>query len=190
MPMQEITKDVYAFYEERMKKTITNLTENFNSIRAGRANPHVLDRITVDYYGAPSQLNAVANIQVPEPRMITLTPWDPSMLREIEKAIQSSDLGINPSNDGKMIRLVFPILTEERRKELVKSVQKYGEEGKVAIRNIRREGIDKYRGIHKKKEITDDDLADFEEQMQKLTDRYVKEVDKCCEAKEKDLMEI
>ncbi len=190
MPMQEITKDVYAFYEDRMKKTITNLQENFNAIRAGRANPHVLDRITVDYYGTQSQLNAVANIQVPEPRMITLTPWDPSMLREIEKAIQSSDLGINPSNDGKMIRLVFPILTEERRKELVKSVMKYGEEAKVAIRNIRREGIDKYRGIHKKKELTDDDLADFEEQMQKLTDRYVKEVDKCCEAKQKDLMEI
>ena len=173
-----------------MKKSITNLTENFNAIRAGRANPHVLDRITVDYYGTQSQLNAVANIQVPEPRMITLTPWDPSMLREIEKAIQSSDLGINPSNDGKMIRLVFPILTEERRKELVKNVMKYGEEAKVAVRNIRREGIDKYRGIHKKKELTDDDLAEFEEQMQKLTDRYIKEVDKCCEAKQKDLMEI
>lgn len=190
MAMQEITKETYAPFEERMKKTINNLTENFNSIRAGRANPHVLDRITVDYYGTQSQLNAVANIQVPEPRMITLTPWDPSMLREIEKAIQASDLGINPSNDGKMIRLVFPILTEERRKELVKSVQKYGEEGKVAIRNIRREAIDKYHGIHKKKELTDDDLADFEEQMQKMTDRYVKEVDKACEAKEKDLMEI
>ena len=176
MAMVEITKEVFDSYEEKMKKTISNLTENFNAIRAGRANPHVLDRITVDYYGTQSQLNAVANIQVPEPRMITLTPWDPSMLREIEKAIQASDLGINPSNDGKMIRLVFPILTEERRKELVKSVMKYGEEAKVAIRNIRREGIDKYRGIHK--------------QMQKLTDRYVKEVDKCCEAKQKDLMEI
>ena len=122
--------------------------------------------------------------------MITLTPWDPSMLKEIEKAIQSSDLGINPSNDGKMIRLVFPILTEERRKELVKNVMKYGEESKVAIRNIRREGIDKYRGINKKKELTDDDLGYFEEQMQKLTDNYIKEVDKCCESKQKDLMEI
>ena len=180
MAMQEITKAVFDSYEDRMKKTIANLTENFNAIRAGRANPHVLDRITVDYYGAQSPLNAV----------ITLTPWDPSMLKEIEKAIQSSDLGINPSNDGKMIRLVFPILTEERRKDLVKSVMKYGEEAKVAIRNIRREGIDKYRGINKKKELTDDDLGYFEEQIQKLTDKYIKEVEKTCEAKEKDLMEI
>lgn len=190
MAMVEITKEVFDSYEDKMKKTINNLTENFNAIRAGRANPHVLDRITVDYYGTQSQLNAVANIQVPEPRMITLTPWDPSMLKEIEKAIQASDLGINPSNDGKMIRLVFPILTEERRKELVKSVMKYGEEAKVAIRNIRREGIDKYRAINKKKELTDDDLGYFEEQIQKLTDKYVKEVDKCCESKQKDLMEI
>ena len=190
MAMQEITKDDYNYYEEKMKKSITNLTENFNAIHAGRANPHVLDRITVDYYGTASQLNAVANIQVPEPRMITLTPWDPSMLKEIEKAIQASDLGINPANDGKMIRLVFPMLTEERRKDLVKSVQKYGEEAKVAIRNIRREGIDKFRGIHKKKEITDDDMAEFEERIQKITDKYIKEVDVACEAKEKDLMEI
>ena len=176
MAMVEITKEVFDSYEDKMKKTITNLTENFNAIRAGRANPHVLDRITVDYYGTQSQLNAVANIQVPEPRMITLTPWDPSMLKEIEKAIQSSDLGINPSNDGKMIRLVFPILTEERRKELVKSVMKYGEEAKVAIRNIRREGIDKYRAINKKKELTDDDLGYFEEQIQKLTDNQCQQM--------------
>ncbi|HOO61941.1 MAG TPA: ribosome recycling factor [Bacillota bacterium] len=188
--MIEITKNDYDQYEEKMKKTISSLGENFNAIRAGRANPHVLDRITVDYYGTQSPLNAVANIQVPDPRMITLTPWDPSMLREIEKAIQSSDLGINPSNDGKIIRLAFPILTEERRKELVKSVQKYGEEGKVAIRNIRRDAIDKYRSLHKKKELTDDDIADFEEKIQKLTDKYIKEVEKCCEAKEKDLMAI
>jgi ribosome recycling factor len=167
-----------------------NLTENFHSLRAGRANPHVLDRITIDYYGVKSQLNAVSNIQVPEPRMITLTPWDPSMLKEIERAIQASDLGINPSNDGKMIRLNFPILSEERRKELVKNVHLYGEEAKIAVRNIRRDGIDKFRGIHKKKEMTDDALVEFEEKIQKLTDKFVKEIDKECENKESDLMEI
>ena len=188
--MIEITQADYDKVEAKMQKSIDNLQENFNAIRAGRANPHVLDKIMIDYYGTPSPINTVANIQVPEARMITIQPWDASNLKEIEKAIQSSDLGINPSNDGKMIRLVFPILTEERRKELVKSVMKYGEESKVAIRNIRREGIDKYRVINKKKELTDDDLGYFEEQIQKLTDRYIKEVDKCCEAKQKDLMEI
>lgn len=185
-----ISKSDYDYYQEKMDKSISNLQENFNALRAGRANPHVLDRITVDYYGAKSPLNTVANIQVPEPRMITITPWDPSLLKEIEKAIHSSDLGINPSNDGKMIRLVFPILSEERRKELVKAVHSYGEEAKIAIRNIRREGIEKYRAIHKKKEMTDDELADFEEEIQKYTDKYVKEVDKACALKEDDLMEI
>ncbi|MCR5618263.1 MAG: ribosome recycling factor [Clostridiales bacterium] len=173
-----------------MNKTMSNLAENFNAIRAGRANPHVLDKITVDYYGAPSPLNAVANIQVPEARMITLAPWDPSMLKEIERAIQSSDLGINPSNDGKIIRLVFPILTEERRKELVKVVKTYGEEAKVAIRNVRRDAIDKMRAVNKKKELTDDDLKEYEEKVQKITDKFVKDVDKACETKEKELMEI
>ena len=188
--MIEITKADYDSVESKMDKTIANLTENFNTIRAGRANPHVLDKITVDYYGAPSPLNAVANIQVPEARMITLAPWDPSMLKEIEKAIQSSDLGINPSNDGKIIRLVFPILTEERRKELVKDVKKYGEEAKVAIRNVRRDAIDKMRAANKKKELTEDDLKEYEEKVQKITDKYVKDVDKACEVKEKELMEI
>ena len=188
--MIEITKADYDAVESKMDKTIANLTENFNTIRAGRANPHVLDKITVDYYGAPSPLNAVANIQVPEARMITLAPWDPSMLKEIEKAIQSSDLGINPSNDGKIIRLVFPILTEEKRKELVKDVKKYGEEAKVAIRNVRRDAIDKMRAANKKKELTEDDLKEYEEKVQKITDKYVKDVDKACEVKEKELMEI
>ncbi|MCR5805000.1 MAG: ribosome recycling factor [Clostridia bacterium] len=173
-----------------MDKTMSNLAENFNAIRAGRANPHVLDKITVDYYGAPSPLNAVANIQVPEARMITLAPWDPSMLKEIERAIQSSDLGINPTNDGKIIRLIFPILTEERRKELVKVVKTYGEEAKVAIRNVRRDAIDKMRAVNKKKELTDDDLKEYEEKVQKITDKYVKDVEKACEVKEKELMEI
>ena len=188
--MIEITKADYDAIETKMNKTMSNLAENFNAIRAGRANPHVLDKITVDYYGAPSPLNAVANIQVPEARMITLAPWDPSMLKEIERAIQSSDLGINHSNDGKIIRLVFPILTEERRKELVKVVKTYGEEAKVAIRNVRRDAIDKMRAVNKKKELTDDDLKEYEEKVQKITDKFVKDVDKACETKEKELMEI
>lgn len=188
--MIEITKQDYEAIESKMDKTINNLIENFNAIRAGRANPRVLDKITVDYYGAPSPLNAVANIQVPEARMITLAPWDPSMLREIEKAILSSDLGITPSNDGKIIRLVFPILTEERRKELVKTVKGYGEEAKIAIRNVRRDAIDKMRAANKKKELTDDDLKDFEEKVQKITDKFTKKVDESCDKKEKELMEI
>lgn len=188
--MIEITKQDYEAIESKMDKTINNLIENFNAIRAGRANPRVLDKITVDYYGAQSPLNAVANIQVPEARMITLAPWDPSMLREIEKAILSSDLGITPSNDGKIIRLVFPILTEERRRELVKTVKGYGEEAKVAIRNVRRDAIDKMRSANKKKELTDDDLKDFEEKVQKITDKFTKKVDESCDKKEKELMEI
>ena len=188
--MIEITKADYEAIENKMDKAMANLKENFNAIRAGRANPHVLDKITVDYYGAPSPLNAVANIQVPEARMITLTPWDPSMLKEIEKAIQSSDLGINPSNDGKIIRLVFPILTEERRKELVKVVKTYGEETKVVIRNVRREYIDKMRSANKKKELTDDSLKEYEEKIQKITDKFVAEVESVADKKDKELMEI
>ncbi|MCQ2472779.1 MAG: ribosome recycling factor [Saccharofermentans sp.] len=190
MAMIEITKKDYEDIEAKMQKSIDNLGENLNTIRAGRANPHVLDKITVDYYGAPSGLNAVANIQVPEARMITLTPWDPKMLKEIEKAILASDLGINPSNDGKMIRLVFPMLTEDRRKDLVKQVKVYGDETKVVIRNARRDSIDKMRAANKKKELTDDLLKEFEEKVQKITDKFVAEVDKVCEAKNKELMEI
>ncbi len=188
--MIEITKNDYDQVEGKMDKAISNLQENLNAIRAGRANPHVLDRITVDYYGSPSPLNAVANIQVPEARMITLAPWDPSMLKEIERAIQSSDLGITPTNDGKIIRLVFPILTEERRKDLVKQVKSYGEETKVAVRNIRRDAIDKMRAANKKKELTDDSLKEYEEKVQKITDKYVKKVEDTCSDKEKELMEI
>ena len=188
--MIEITKADYDKIEDKMKKCIENLQENLNAIRAGRANPHVLDKIKVDYYGAPSPLNAVAKIQVPEARMITLTPWDPSMLKEIEKVIQSSDLGITPTNDGKIIRLVFPILTEDRRKDLVKQVKTYGEECKVVIRNVRREAIDKMRSANKKKELTDDSLKEYEEKIQKITDKFTKDVDSTCDNKEKELMEI
>lgn len=188
--MIEITKADYEKVEGKMQKSIDNLQENFNAIRAGRANPHVLDKITVDYYGAPSPINAVANIQVPEARMITITPWDPSTLKGIEKAIQSSDLGINPTNDGKMLRLVFPMLTEDRRKELVKQVKTYGEEAKVVVRNVRREYIDKMRAANKKKELTDDSLKEYEEEVQKITDKFIKNVDDCCAKKEKELMEI
>ena len=188
--MIEITNSDYETLESKMKKTLASLGENFNAVRAGRANPHALDKITVDYYGSQSPLNAVANIQVPEARMIVLSPWDASMLKEIEKAILSSDLGIHPTNDGKVIRLNFPILTEERRKDLVKLVKTYGEEAKVAIRNIRRENIDKMRAYNKKKEITDDLLKQYEEKVQKITDKYIADVDKACDNKDKELMEI
>ena len=188
--MIEITKTDYDKVEEKMQKSVDNLQENFNAIRAGRANPHVLDKISIDYYGAPSPINAVANVQVPEARMITIAPWDPSTLKDIEKAIQSSDLGINPTNDGKMLRLLFPMLTEERRKELVKQVKTYGEEAKVVVRNVRRDSIDKMRSANKKKELTDDSLKEYEEKVQKITDKFIKTVDDTCARKEKELMEI
>ena len=188
--MNELIKGKLDSSEKHMKKVLERLQSEFGTIRAGRANPHVLDRITVDYYGAPSQLNAVANIQVPEARMITLTPWDPSMLKEIERALQASDLGITPTNDGKIIRLVFPMLTEERRKELTKQVKVYGEETKVVVRNVRREGIDKMRAANKKKELTDDSLKEYEEKVQKITDKFIKDVDTICDKKNAELMEI
>ena len=188
--MIETTKADSEKVEEQMQKSIDNLQENFNSIRAGRANPHVLDKIMIDYYGTPSPINTVANIQVPEARMITLAPWDPSMLKEIERAIQASDLGITPTNDGKLIRLVFPVLTEERRKDLTKQVKTYGEETKVVVRNIRRDNIDKMRAANKKKELTDDSLKEYEEKVQKITDKFTKEVDAVCDKKNAELMEI
>ena len=190
MAIIQITKDSFQPYEERMHKTINVLHENFNAIRAGRANPKVLDRITIEYYGAQTPINQVANIQVPEPRMITITPWDPTSLKAIERAIQASDLGINPNNDGKSLRLIFPALTEDRRKELVKGISKHAEEGKIAIRNIRREALDKYRGHLKKKELTEDSLVEFEDELQLLTDRFIAEIDKIAADKDKDLMEL
>ncbi len=190
--MANIQLDAQAFkpYEDKMKVTMQVLEEEFNQIRAGRANPHVLDKITVDYYGMPSPLNQVANIQVPEARMIVITPWDASLLAQIEKAIQGSDLGINPSNDGKCIRLVFPQLTEERRRELSKQVSKLGEEAKIAVRNVRREANDLFRSYLKKNEIVEDDLYYGEQEMQKITDKYTGMIDKAVKAKEQDLMEI
>ena len=190
MAMIEITKESYRPYEENMGKTINVLNENLNAIRAGRANPRDLDRITIDYYGVQTPIHQVANIQVPEPRLITITPWDPTTLKAVERAIQASDLGINPANDGKQLRLIFPTLTEERRRDLVKIVNRYGEDAKIAIRNIRRDGIDKHRGYLKRKELTEDNLAEFEVAIQKITDRFVAEIDAITAEKEKDLMEI
>lgn len=185
-----LNKDSYSEFSEKMDKSIENLLANLNSVRAGRANPHVLDRLHIEYYGCETPINQVANIQVPEARMITITPWEASTLKLIEKAILSSDLGINPSNDGKMIRLVFPSLTEERRKELVKQIHHYGEECKVAIRNIRREALDKFKALLKKKELSEDQMAQVEDEVQKLTDKHVKLVDGHIQTKEKELMEI
>ena len=176
--------------EEKMKKTISVLEEQLGGIRAGRANPKILDKITVDYYGAPTPINQMANIMVPEARIIAIQPWDASMLKEIEKEIQKSDIGINPNNDGKVIRLVFPELTEERRKELVKEIKKIAEDSKVAIRSIRRDGMDEFKTKQKNNEITEDDLRDAEDKIQKLTDKYVENVESICEAKEKEVMSV
>lgn len=185
-----LTKDSYKEYEDKMNKTLESLASHLNTVRAGRANPHVLDRITIDYYGTETPLQQVANIQVPEARMITITPWDTSNLKQIEKAILMSDLGINPANDGKMIRLVFPALTQERRKELAKLIAGYGEDAKVALRNVRREALDKFKNLLKKKELTEDQMTEVETQIQKLTDKFVKTVDTTVAQKEKELMEI
>ena len=181
---------MYSHIEEKMKKTLSVLDNQLGEIRAGRANPKVLDRILVSYYGVPTPINQMANIMVPEARMITIQPWDASILKDIEKEIQKSDLGINPTNDGKMIRLVFPELTEERRKALVKDIKKIGEDSKVAIRSIRRDGIEEFKAKQKASEITEDDLRNAEEQIQKLTDKYVAEIDAACADKEKEVMSI
>ena len=176
-------------YQEKMKKTLANLDGELGAIRAGRANPNVLNKIMVDYYGAPTPIQQVANVAVPEARMIQIQPWEKNMLKVIEKAIQVSDLGINPTNDGSCIRLVFPELTEERRKELVKDVKKKGEAAKVAIRNIRRDGNDAFKKL-KGSEISEDEIKDMEDDLQKLTDEYVKEVDKAVEVKSKEVMTV
>ena len=177
-------------YEEKMSKSVKNLESELNTIRAGRANPHVLDKIMVDYYGAPTPLNQVGNISIPEARLIQIQPWDISIMKEIEKAINASDLGINPTNDGKVIRLVFPELTEERRKALTKDLKKKGEDTKVAIRNIRRDGIDAFKKLEKANEITEDELKSLEDEIQKITDKNVADIDKLVEAKNKDIMAI
>ena len=177
-------------FKNRMIKTASVLSTQFDTVRAGRANAAVLDQIEVDYYGTPTPIRQIASISSPDARTLLIQPWDSSTLKLIEKAILTSELGINPQNDGRVIRLVFPQLTEERRKELAKQVRKYGEEAKVAVRNIRRDAMDKFKKEQKKGEITEDDLKDLEKDMQKLTDDYIKEVDKLTAAKEKELFEI
>lgn len=176
-------------YEEKMTKTLANLDGELAAIRAGRANPNVLNKIVVDYYGTPTPIQQVANVSVPEARMIQIQPWEKSMLKVIEKAIQVSDLGINPTNDGTTVRLVFPELTEERRKKLVKDVKKKGEAAKVAVRNIRRDGNDMLKKL-KGSEISEDEIKDMEDELQKTTDRFIKEVDKAVEVKSKEVMTV
>ncbi len=176
--------------ENKMNKTISALESDFGAIRAGRANPSILDKITVEYYGAPTPLNQVGTVSVPEAKTIVIQPWDATILKDIERAIQASDIGINPNNDGKVIRLNFPPLTEERRKELKKGISKRGEEAKVAIRNIRRDSLEVFKKQKKNSEITEDDLKDLEEKIQKLTDKFIKTIEQLTSDKEKEIMEV
>lgn len=177
-------------YEDKMKKAFEYLEADYASIRAGRANPHVLDKLRVDYYGTPTPIQQVGNITVPEARIIQIAPWEKSLLKAIEKAILTSDLGINPNNDGSVIRLIFPELTEERRKDLVKEVKKKAEEGKVAIRNIRRDGNDAFKKLAKTEDVSEDEIKQLEEKLQKMTDKYVKEIDDLTETKSKEIMTV
>ena len=177
-------------FETKMQKSLKNLEEEYGAIRAGRANPHVLDKLKVDYYGSMTPIQSVANVSVPEPRMIQIQPWEKSMVKEIEKALLTSDLGINPTNDGTVIRLVFPELTEERRKELAKEIKKKGENTKVAIRNIRRDANDAFKKAEKAGEISEDDQEELENKIQKLTDKMVEKIDKAVEAKTKEIMTV
>lgn len=180
----------FSEIESRMDKTIEVLKQNFSEVRAGRANPAILNKVSVEYYGTPTPINQVAGISVPEARLIVIQPWDASILKEIEKAILASDIGINPNNDGKVIRLSFPELTEERRKELVKEIKKMAEESKVAIRGVRRDGIDKAKAMQKNSEITEDDLRTAEDTIQKLTDKKIEEIDSVLASKEKEVMSV
>lgn len=182
--------ELLNFTEEKMKKTLSALERDYNSVRAGRANAAVLDRVTVDYYGVPSPIQQVAAVSVPEARTLMIQPWDASILKDIEKAILTSDIGINPQNDGRVIRLMFPPLTEERRKEIVKDIRKTAEDSKVAIRNLRRDALEKLKGLKKANQITEDDEQNGEKKIQNLTDKYCKEVDNMSAAKEKEIMEI
>ena len=176
-------------YDDKMKKSYDFLETDLGTIRAGRADPHVLDRIKVDYYGTPTPIQQVGNITVPDPRMIQIAPWEKTLIKEIEKAIMMSDVGITPSNDGAVIRLVFPDLTEERRKELVKDIKKRGEENKVAIRNTRRDGMDAFKKLAKA-EVSEDEIKELSDQLQKLTDKYIKDVDKLVDEKSKEIMTV
>ena len=177
-------------YEDKMEKTLSNLQEEYVSIRAGRANPHILDKIQVDYYGTPSSLQSVANISVPEARMIQIQPWEASLIKDIEKAILASDIGLTPANDGKVIRLVFPELTEDRRKELVKDVKKKGENAKVAVRNVRRDANDTIKKENKANEISEDEQKQLADKIQKLTDKFVAKIDDAIEAKSAEVMTV
>ena len=176
-------------FETKMNKTFANLESEFQSIRAGRANPHVLDKLTVDYYGSLTPIQQVGNISVPEPRMLQIAPWEKTLIKDIEKAIMMSDVGITPSNDGVVIRLVFPELTEERRKDLVKDVKKKGEEAKVAIRNIRRDGNDAFKKLAKE-EVSEDEIKDLQDKLQKITDQFIKDIDAAIDAKSKEIMTV
>jgi ribosome recycling factor len=177
-------------YSSKMDKSFDSLLSEFTSIRAGRANPHILDKLRIDYYGTPTPIQQVANVNVPEARLLQIQPWESSLLKEIEKAILISDLGLNPTNDGKVIRLVFPELTEDRRKELVKDIKKKGEAAKVAIRNIRRDANDAFKKLSKASEVSEDELKQLEDEAQKLTDKYIADIDKAVEAKSKEILTV
>ena len=186
----EIFMSDLSSIEEKMKKSVSVFIEQLAEVRAGRANPAILNKINISYYGVPTPINQVAGISVPEARLIVIQPWDTSILKEIEKAILASDIGINPNNDGKVIRLNFPELTEERRKDLVKDIRKTAEEARIAVRNSRRDGMDMVKDLNKKSEITEDELRTDEDKIQKLTDKYVDEIDKILENKEKEIMTV
>ena len=177
-------------FQEKMQKSLENLEENYSSIRAGRANPHLLDKIKVDYYGTPTPIQQVGNISVPEARVILIQPWEKSLIKEIEKAIHASDIGINPTSDGTSVRLVFPELNEERRKELAKQVKKYGEDAKVAVRNIRRDANDAVKKMEKAGDMTEDDVKNADKDIQKMTDKFMQDIDKAIDNKTKDIMTV
>ena len=177
-------------YSDKMDKTIDHLQNEYATIRAGRANPHVLDKLRVDYYGTPTPIQQVGNVSVPDPRTIQIQPWEKSILKDIEKAIQASDIGINPTNDGNVIRLVFPELSEERRKDLAKEIKKKGEDAKVAVRNIRRDGNDAFKKLGKSEDISEDEIKQLEDELQKLTDKFIKQVDQMVDEKSKDILTV
>ncbi|MDE6025165.1 MAG: ribosome recycling factor [Lachnospiraceae bacterium] len=177
-------------YESKMEKTLENLISEYSGIRAGRANPHILDKLKVDYYGSPTPIQGVANVTVPEARTLMITPWEASMIKEIEKAIINSDLGVNPNNDGKNVLINFPELTEDRRKDLVKDIKKKGEAAKVAVRNVRRDANDAFKKMNKASEISEDELKTNEDKVQKLTDKYIAEIDKAVEDKSKEILTV
>ena len=181
---------MYEEYENRMLRTVEVLQNQYSAIRAGRANPSILDQIKVEYYGTPTPINQIASIATPDPRTLVIQPWDAASMKLIEKAIMTSELGINPANDGRVLRLIFPQPTEERRKELIKQVDKYAEEAKVAVRNVRRDAVENYKAQKKKGEITEDDLTDTEKDIQKLTDKYIADIDKVAKKKESEIKEI